>query len=79
MFRVGVIQFISYSLLTNAMYALRKQGYHYRYAVQDRHTEYRVEMLRGRARLRYRPYIARTLRELQQEILYTQRAAFVAV
>ena len=47
MFRVGVIRFIVYSLLTNAMNALRKQGYHYRYVVQDGHTEYLVEMLRG--------------------------------
>jgi DNA-binding transcriptional LysR family regulator len=77
--RIGMIQFISYSLLTKAMAALRQQGLNYRFVVHDGHTDTLVEML-GRHELDC--VIARLTPEsgnqIQQEILYTQQAALLA-
>lgn len=78
-FRIGVIQFISYSLLTNAMNSLRAQGFRYRYIVEDGHTEHLIEMLRVHA---LDCVIGRISHEhsaeLNQEVLYSQPAVVVA-
>ncbi|MFM0213281.1 LysR family transcriptional regulator [Paraburkholderia sediminicola] len=77
--RIGIIQFISYSLLTKAMDALRQQGFNYRFVVHDGHTDALVDML---SRHELDCVIARLTHvnssEMEQEILYTQQAVLLS-
>jgi DNA-binding transcriptional LysR family regulator len=77
--RIGIIPFISYSLLTKAMGALRQQGFNYRFVVHDGHTDRLVDMLH---RHELDCVIARLTHEnsseMQQDILYTQQAALLS-
>lgn len=77
--KIGVIHFISYTLLTKAMEVLRLQGFDYRFIVRDGNTEGLIDLLRGReldcviGRLSHEHS-----NELSQEVLYTQQAALLA-